>query len=78
MAAGRPVVSNGTGDIKELFERHHIGLMAAENPEDMAQKVFEILSNDQLATQLGKNSRKAAEKYFDWRILSKKLLEDFV
>ncbi len=78
MAAGRPVVSNPTGDIRDLFEKHQIGLLADERPEDMAQKVIRILSNEQLAFKLGQNSRKTAENYYDWKILTKRLEKCFL
>ena len=73
MAAGRPTVSNRTGDIVELFEQHNIGLLAADNPKDLAEKTLNILDNDQLARKMGEDARIAAEHHYDWRLLTKKL-----
>jgi len=78
MAAGRPTVTNRTGDIVDAFTKNNIGFMAAEDPEDMANKMQILLSNDELAEQMGRNARKAAEEIYDWRILSKKLESIFL
>jgi len=73
MAAGRPTVSNRTGDIIDLFEKHEIGLLASDYPEDLAAKTLTILDDDQMALRMGRNAKLTAERYYDWRILSKKL-----
>ena len=77
MAAGRPIVSNKTGDIVEVFKEHDIGLLAADDPEEFAQNALNILANDEIAFKLGINARKAAEQFFDWRILTKRLEDCF-
>jgi glycosyltransferase involved in cell wall biosynthesis len=56
-----------------LFKRHKIGLLASEDPEDFAEKTITLLNNDNLSTKLGKFARKAAENYYSWRLMTKKL-----
>jgi phosphatidylinositol alpha-1,6-mannosyltransferase len=73
MASGRPILSNPTGDIKDLFERDHVGLLVEENPEAFAAGINELLDNPALADVLGKNARKAAEERYDWKILIENL-----
>lgn len=73
MAAGRPTISNRTGDLIALFEKHHIGLLASDSPQDLAQKTLKLLTNEQLMLELGYNARATAETHFDWKILSKRL-----
>jgi glycosyltransferase involved in cell wall biosynthesis len=70
MAAGRPTVSNRTGDLIDLFERHEIGLLAPDDPVQMAECMIRILENAPLAEALGRNARRAAETHYDWRRLT--------
>ena len=73
MAAGRPTVSNRTGDLIALFKKNKIGLLASDEPSDVAEKVIQILSDKQLADEMGGTARQTAEKYYDWGILARKL-----
>lgn len=78
MAAGRPTVSNRTGDIVDLFEKHDIGLLASDDPEDFATKTLSLLSNQELAYTAGRNARKTAEQHYDWALLARKLEACFI
>lgn len=73
MAAGRPTVSNRTGDLIDVFKRYKIGLLTSDKPHDMAAKALHILANDELCTRMGKNARQTAEQYFAWSLMAKKL-----
>ena len=73
MAAGRPIVSNRTGDLIDLFEKHQIGLLASDNPEDLAEKVLTILADNNMNSLFGSNARRCAENYYAWNIQTKKL-----
>ena len=73
MAAGRPTVSNRTGDLIDVFEKYRIGLLASDDPGDMAAKTIEILDNEELCSRMGKNARQTAERHFAWSLMAKKL-----
>ena len=73
MAAGRPIVSNRTGDLIDLFEKHQIGLLASDDPEDLAEKVLTILADNNMNCVFGSNARKCAENYYAWNIQTRKL-----
>lgn len=73
MATGRPTVTNRTGDMVELFENHKIGILASDNYRDFAEKALYLLDQESLCKELGKNARVAAEKHYDWSLLTKKL-----
>lgn len=73
MAAGRPILSNRTGDIIDVFEKYKIGLLASDDPADLAAKTLYILANDELCSRMGKNARQTAERYFAWSLMAKKL-----
>jgi glycosyltransferase involved in cell wall biosynthesis len=73
LAFGRPTISNPIGDIKTLFEKYDIGLLAAYTPLDFAEKIMYLLDHRDQAAQMGQNARWVAENIYDWRILSEKL-----
>lgn len=73
MAAGRPTVSNRTGDLIDLFERHEIGLLSPDDPVQMAACMIRILESAPLAEALGHNARRTAETHYDWRKLTRTL-----
>lgn len=75
MSVGRPIVSNPVGDIKGLFEKHNIGLLAKWDPEDFAEKIIFLLQHPDIAKELGENARRAAVTEYDWRVLIGKLEE---
>lgn len=73
MAAGRPIVTNPTGDMVGVFKQHAIGLLAQEDPEHFCSQVLRLLDNEDLSSEYGRNARVAAEKHFDWMMLTRHL-----
>lgn len=73
MSVGRPTVSNPVGDIKGLFEKHNIGLLAKWDPQDFAQKIIFLLEHPDIAKELGENARRAAVTEYNWKVLIGKL-----
>ena len=73
MSVGRPTVSNPVGDMKPLFEKHNIGLLAEWDPKDFAQKIIFLLEHPDIARELGQNARRAAVTEYDWKVLIGKL-----
>jgi glycosyltransferase involved in cell wall biosynthesis len=73
MCLGRPTIANPVGDIKDLFQKHQVGLTARWNPDDFAKKIMILLEDRELAARIGENARKVAETEYDWRILTGKL-----
>jgi glycosyltransferase involved in cell wall biosynthesis len=78
MAAGRPTVSNPTGDMVNLFQTHKIGLLAYEDPDDFANKTLTLLNNEDLLAKIGKRAREVAEEYYDWKLMAKSLERCFI
>lgn len=66
MAVGRPVVSNPVGEVKWLYERYDIGLLADETPESIARALLELLDDPARAEAMGRRARKYAETDFSW------------
>jgi|SRR5678815_4501951 glycosyltransferase involved in cell wall biosynthesis len=73
MSLGRPTVTNPVGELKLLFEKHRIGLLADETADDMAAKILELLHNPQLREELGAAARDVAVKQFSWELIVDKL-----
>ena len=73
LAAGRPIVASAVGDVKHLFTRYQIGCATVDNPTDLANSAFDLLSNPLLMDKLGHNAREVAEKHFSWSTLAKNL-----
>jgi glycosyltransferase involved in cell wall biosynthesis len=76
MCLGRPIVSNPVGEIKTLFERHGIGLLAEWDVDDFAQKILQVLDHPDLAEQMIQQALKVARDEYDWKVLVTRL-EDF-
>jgi glycosyltransferase involved in cell wall biosynthesis len=78
MSLGRPTVSNPVGDIKTLFEKHQIGLLARWDPKDFAEKIIYLIEHPDVAKKLGDNARKLAVEEYDWRIIIRRLEEFYL
>lgn len=66
MAVGRPTVSNPVGEVKWLFDRYAVGVLADETPESFAEAVLGILRNPERAQSMGAEARRVAEEVFAW------------
>lgn len=75
MSLGRPIITNPVGDMKALFEKHDIGLLAEWDPTDFGQKILWLLDNPGAAKTLGDNARHLAETQYDWRVLAARVEE---
>lgn len=73
LSIGRPTVSNPVGDIKTLFEKHEVGLLAEWNAEDFAEKIIYLLDHPETSEQYSQNARSVAVNEYDWSILGKNL-----
>lgn len=70
MSLGRPTISNPVGDIKKLFERKEVGLLADWAPEDFAEKILQLLRDQNLAMRCGEVARQVAVKEYSWSKLA--------
>ena len=75
LAAGLMVITNFDGWIKELIEGEECGFSFSHNsPSDFEKKIKLFLDNRTLLQEYKENSRKLAEKRFDLKFQSEKLL----
>lgn len=65
MATGKPIVGYKHGGVCEMVKDGQNGLLAeVNNPEDLAIKIDMLLSDKELLSQMGKNSRQRLLKNF--------------
>ena len=72
LAMGRPVISNPVGEVKMLLEQEAVGLLAAEDPEDMARKIVQLKDDSNLRLEMGARARALAEK-MTWSSMTDRL-----
>lgn len=66
-ATGLPVINTQESlEYRNIVQKYMIGLNCLNNnSNDLAEKLYKIYSDKELRTEMGKNNRKIAEKYFD-------------
>lgn len=73
LAIGRPTVANPVGDIKPLFEKHNVGMLAEWDAKDFSEKIIYLLDHPEISEQMGQTAKEVAKNEFDWSILAKTL-----
>ncbi len=73
MAVGRSVVATAVGDVIPFLERCPIGLLARDEPQDLADKVLALLGDPQRREAMGRHARHLAETMFTWDHLTDQL-----
>ncbi len=72
LAAGRPIITNPTGEVAKIFTSYSVGIVADETPTDMAEKALSLLADVKLQKHFGKNAEILA-KQRSWQSLAKEL-----
>lgn len=73
MALGKPVVATAVGDIPQLIEKGHFGLVAPAEPEALAAQVVALLHNSHLRDEMGHRARLLTEQEFNWDDIAQRL-----
>jgi len=73
MSVGQPVVATAVGDVSDLVRRGRFGLLANDNPDNLAQQVLRLLQEPSLRAEMGHRARHLAETEFAWKRISGKL-----
>lgn len=76
-AAGKPIVATRTGGFVEAIEDGWNGfLVEPKKPEEIAEKILELLKNQELRTKFSENALETCKKY-DWNLIAGKYIEIF-
>ncbi len=70
LAAGRPIVTNRTGDLGQLVAEERVGLLADDTPEAFASSIKQLFDDAALRDELGRRARLLAESKLDWGFLA--------
>lgn len=74
LAAGRAVLINVPGWLRETIEKNNCGkYVDPHNPQALAEALEELAANPQLCREMGKNARALAEREFERTKLADKL-----
>ena len=70
LAAGRPVVTNQTGDLATIVVDEDIGAVAAAEPDAFAAATAALLNAPEARAQMGRRARRVAETTLSWHTLA--------
>ncbi|NND70381.1 MAG: glycosyltransferase family 4 protein, partial [Rhodothermales bacterium] len=74
-ACGKPVIGARTGGIPDAILHRQTGLLVdADNDSELADAIIEVLTDHNLANQLGTTGRERVEATFTWRHVSNNVL----
>jgi len=73
LAAGRPVVTNPTGEIGRFVAAERVGAVAAATPREFAAATLDLLRAPELREEMGRRARAAAEAHLSWTRLADRL-----
>lgn len=69
MSMGRPVISNPTGEIAQLFQRADIGYLTSADSASIANSILEAARNPENRARKGQQARQVAENHYAWPII---------
>ena len=71
MACGTPAIGTNVGGVPDIIKDGYNGfLVEQKNPEQIAEKVLELLDDEELRVRFSKNALETAKKY-DWDVIGK-------
>lgn len=66
MAIGRPVITNPTGELKDIFSSGEFGLTCRYDASDFAAKILELLRDPARRLEMGRKARAWAVEMLPW------------
>jgi len=74
MACGRPVIASNSGGPQEVMGDAGL-LFEYGNPDDLADKIIELLNDNELVARLGRKAHERASNCYTWEKAATKYLE---
>jgi len=76
LAVGVPVLAADLPHIREIIEKHEVGLCAdSQDPEDIAAKLTVLIADGGMRQRMGKNGAELAQRELSWRQSEETLLD---
>lgn len=78
IASGKPIIGSNIGPLGEIIRETKCGIpINPDNPGDLKDAIFKLISDKGLYSQLSSNARKA-QKTYNWEKTSKKLIDFYL
>jgi len=68
LAGGRPVVTNGVGEVLDLFTQHEVGVLAPYSVEAMAEAIATLLQDPDRRIYYGQQARRLMVEEWSWQV----------
>ena len=79
MATGLPIIGTSVGGIPDFLEDGETGLFCkVDDPDDLAEKIQILLSDDNLSNNLSRNGRELVEAKYSWGNIASKIENIFI
>jgi len=76
MAMGKPIVTSSAG-IQGINVTAEENIIIADEPEEFAKRVVELLNDEEMRNRIGTNARKLMEEEYSWEKMTDKLNDVF-
>ena len=74
-AAGKPILASDIRGIQELASANFLVLHKPDDPQDLASKALNMMSNYNNLKEMGIRARQYAEAHFSWQLVSQKIVQ---
>ena len=76
--AGKPIIMNKDILASKIVENEKCGLLVDYgNVNDIKNALLKLINDPRLCEKLGNNGRKAYENKYSWKIMEKRLLNEY-
>ena len=78
MGMGKPIVATNVGQQAEVIKHNHNGLLCEERqPEALADSIYQIYKDKDLAQRLGNQARIDAVEKHDWKVNAQIIIDAY-
>lgn len=75
LASGKPIIATKVGDIPDIIADNQVGLLVEDNAKEIASVTIQLLSNEKMRIEYGRNSLELVKKKYKWSTLCLQLRE---
>jgi len=76
MACAKPVIVSDVGGLAEIIENGNDGIVIKKGDiELLSDAILDLFNNSLLSRRMGTNARKKVEKIYDWKPVTKRIIE---
>jgi glycosyltransferase involved in cell wall biosynthesis len=75
LALGKPILAYDHGDAREFFEARKIGWVCQMDPENVADKVIEIIQDPNQINEYAQNALALSRQRYNWKVTAAKIVD---